>query len=168
MNPLGPCVYCGATLESTIAHVCPTHPGGHPPKTFWAGRVRGLDEVERCDFCGNPIARDVTHSCRGKRLAIGQSFECPECGHEVMSGGVCPSCTKADPPGADPITRRHYYQFPGGVEAADIAEHLPFNLGSVVKYAARAGRKENADAIDDCEKGIDFFRREIRRLRRTK
>ena len=112
MSPLGPCVYCGATLESTIAHVCPTHPGGHPPKTFWAGRE-------------------------------------PD----------------AEP---DPITRRHYYQFPGGVEAADIAEHLPFNLGSVVKYAARAGRKENADAIDDCEKGIDFFRREIRRLRRTK
>lgn len=57
-----------------------------------------------------------------------------------------------------------YYKI-GNVEAIDIAEHLPFNLGNVIKYAIRAGRKTE-DAISDLEKAEWYIRREIERLKR--
>lgn len=40
------------------------------------------------------------------------------------------------------IGKRSYYEFPNGVEAEDICRYLSFNLGNVVKYACRAGRKD--------------------------
>ena len=40
------------------------------------------------------------------------------------------------------IGKRSYYAFPNGVEAEDICRYLSFNLGNVVKYACRAGRKD--------------------------
>ena len=44
----------------------------------------------------------------------------------------------------------------------DIAEHLSFNLGNVVKYVSRAGRK--GDALEDLMKGRYYLNRELERL----
>lgn len=55
-----------------------------------------------------------------------------------------------------------HYQFPKGVEAIDIAEHLSFNLGNVIKYAARAGRK--GEALECLRKARYYINREIERL----
>jgi len=43
------------------------------------------------------------------------------------------------------------------------AYDLNFNRGSVVKYAARAGKKD--DEIKDLEKALDFIQREIKYLK---
>ena len=50
------------------------------------------------------------------------------------------------------IGKRSYYAFPNGVEAEDICRYLSFNLGNVVKYACRAGRKDAKKKIDDLMK----------------
>ena len=38
---------------------------------------------------------------------------------------------------------------------------LPFTLGNVLKYIARAGKKPLAPAIDDLRKAAEYLRREI-------
>ena len=58
----------------------------------------------------------------------------------------------------------HYRRFP--VEVIDIAEHLPFNLGNVVKYVARAGYKPDTDLLTDLEKARWYLDREIGRVRK--
>lgn len=40
------------------------------------------------------------------------------------------------------------------------AMNLDFNLGCVVKYISRAGRKENEDVIKDLEKSINYLKLE--------
>lgn len=44
--------------------------------------------------------------------------------------------------GEGPTSPGHY-KFPGGVQVIDITRHLGFLEGNVIKYVARAGRKEN-------------------------
>lgn len=58
---------------------------------------------------------------------------------------------------SDAINPKHY-DF-GNVQPVDIAEHLSFNLGNVVKYASRAGRK--GDAMEDLRKAQWYLDREI-------
>ena len=55
----------------------------------------------------------------------------------------------------------------GGVEAIDAIEAwgLGFNLGNVVKYIARAGRK-TADSLQDLRKAAWYLNREIERMKR--
>lgn len=55
----------------------------------------------------------------------------------------------------------HYTRFP--VEVIEITEHLTFNLGNVVKYACRAGYKD--DALEDLSKALWYLKREIGRLK---
>lgn len=43
---------------------------------------------------------------------------------------------------------------------------LGFHLGNVVKYVSRAGKKEEADEVDDLKKAEWYLRREIKRLRK--
>ena len=62
------------------------------------------------------------------------------------------------------IGKRSYYGFPNGVEAEDICRYLPFNLGNVVKYACRAGRKDPTKKIEDLMKARDYLDNEIKRL----
>ena len=62
---------------------------------------------------------------------------------------------------SDPIDPRHY-NF-GNVQPVDIAEHLSFNLGNVVKYVSRAGRK--GDALEDLTKARWYLDREVQRIR---
>lgn len=61
---------------------------------------------------------------------------------------------------SDAINPQHYQL--GDVQPVDIAEHLSFNLGNVVKYVSRAGRK--GDALEDLMKGRWYLDREIGRL----
>ena len=63
------------------------------------------------------------------------------------------------------IGKRSYYAFPNGVEAEDICRYLSFNLGNVVKYACRAGRKDAKKKIEDLEKAKDYLENEIKRAK---
>lgn len=62
------------------------------------------------------------------------------------------------------IGKRSYYSFPNGVEAEDICRYLSFNLGNVVKYSCRAGRKDAKKKIEDLRKAKDYLEDEIKRL----
>lgn len=64
----------------------------------------------------------------------------------------------------NPISPEHY-QFPGGAEAIDIAKHLSFPAGNVVKYVARAGRKDPSTHLEDLLKAQRYLEIEIERIR---
>ena len=66
------------------------------------------------------------------------------------------------------IGKRSYYAFPNGVEAEDICRYLSFNLGNVVKYVCRAGRKDAEKKVEDLEKARDYLENEIRRMEEEK
>lgn len=57
----------------------------------------------------------------------------------------------------------HYTGFSNGAEIIDITENLSFNLGNVVKYVARAGRKTR-DPFEDLKKAQFYLNREIARI----
>ena len=57
----------------------------------------------------------------------------------------------------------HYTSHPSGIECIDVAEHMGFCLGNVLKYVWRADLKGNA--IDDLEKARFYLDREIARRR---
>ena len=59
----------------------------------------------------------------------------------------------------DAINPTHYQGFSNDAQPIDIAEHLGFNLGNVVKYCARAGRKDNR--LQDLRKAEYYLQREI-------
>ena len=63
----------------------------------------------------------------------------------------------------DSVNHPPHYKFDNGAEVIDLTENLSFNLGNVVKYVARAGRKTESP-IEDLEKAQFYLRREIRRL----
>ena len=42
------------------------------------------------------------------------------------------------------------------------AYNLNFNLGNVVKYIARAGKKEGESSLDDLKKAINYLQREMK------
>ncbi|MEF3112441.1 DUF3310 domain-containing protein [Streptomyces chrestomyceticus] len=67
----------------------------------------------------------------------------------------------------DPVYGPSYYTgFSNGAEVIDIAEHLNFNRGNVVKYLCRADRKE--DEFQDLCKALYYLRREIDRMEGSK
>lgn len=57
----------------------------------------------------------------------------------------------------------HYKGFSNGAEVIDITENLNFNLGNVVKYVARAGRKTD-DPVEDLRKAQWYLYRELARI----
>jgi hypothetical protein len=62
---------------------------------------------------------------------------------------------------------KHYNANPSGIEAIDVIEHLPFNIGTAMKYLWRCGLK--GDAIEDLRKSAWYIDREIaRREKETK
>lgn len=72
---------------------------------------------------------------------------------------------------SDAINPNHYKGFSNGAEVIDIAEHLTFDSGNVVKYAARAGRLDESlnkndleGRIEDLKKARKYLEREIERL----
>lgn len=53
-----------------------------------------------------------------------------------------------------------------GIEIIQIARHLDFNLGNVVKYVCRAGRK--GDRLTDLKKALWYLQDEINMLENEK
>lgn len=49
-----------------------------------------------------------------------------------------------------------------GIEVIDITRHLDFNLGNVIKYVLRAGRK--GDRVTDLKKAMWYLQDEIRMI----
>lgn len=62
---------------------------------------------------------------------------------------------------ADAAKPTYYRGYTGGAQPIDIAEHLSFNRGAIVKYVARAGKKPGADELDDLLKARQHLNREI-------
>lgn len=63
----------------------------------------------------------------------------------------------------DPINHPdHYTSHPSGAECINIAEWFPFNLGNVIKYVWRAGKK--GDHLEDLRKARWYLDREIQRI----
>lgn len=67
--------------------------------------------------------------------------------------------------GGSAITPTHY-EFPNGFSVIDLTENLNFCRGNVVKYVARAGRKEPEKELEDLKKAAWYLAREIARLER--
>ena len=60
-----------------------------------------------------------------------------------------------------------YYEFPGGIQAIDIARHLTGNASHAVCYIARSCRLDgnNKGEVEaDLRKAIDFLEDELRRV----
>lgn len=67
---------------------------------------------------------------------------------------------------SDPVTHPAHYTM-GSIEVIDAIEawDLNFGRGNVVKYVARAGRKDPAKELEDLKKARFYLDREIARLR---
>jgi hypothetical protein len=68
----------------------------------------------------------------------------------------------------DPVAKPSHY-IVGGFECLDVIEALGlgFNLGNVLKYVWRAGRKEPAKTVEDLRKARVYLDREIARLEKA-
>ena len=91
---------------------------------------------------------------------------CTSCGAIIPEGRqVCPMCEKKSP---DVINHPAHYAN-GNIEPIDFIEDkgLNFNLGNVIKYVARAGRKKSQGksiedkALEDLKKARFYIDREI-------
>lgn len=62
----------------------------------------------------------------------------------------------------DPVVHPDHYQG-NGYEVLDIIEDfdLNFNLGNVLKYILRAGRKDSELKEEDLEKALFYLKREV-------
>lgn len=59
----------------------------------------------------------------------------------------------------------HYAEgWSNGAEVIDITENLNFNRGNVIKYVARAGRKDVMKTAEDLRKARWYLDRELKRL----
>lgn len=68
----------------------------------------------------------------------------------------------------DPVNHpSHYTSHPSGVECIQVVEHLPFCVGSAIKYLWRAGLKSGASELEDLEKARWYVERELARRRRA-
>lgn len=84
--------------------------------------------------------------------------------HPTIWKFVRPEAANMD---SNPVEPPHY-DFPGGVKVIDLTEHLSFCRGNVVKYVARAGRKDIAAELEDLQKARWYLDREIERLERQR
>ena len=63
----------------------------------------------------------------------------------------------------DPVNHpSHYTSHPSNVECIDIVEHMPFNIGSAIKYLWR--RELKGATIQDLKKARWYIDREIQRV----
>lgn len=58
----------------------------------------------------------------------------------------------------------HYNDHPAGIECIEVVRHMPFNIGSAIKYLWRAGKKENAPTEQDYDKAVWYILDEKERL----
>jgi hypothetical protein len=66
------------------------------------------------------------------------------------------------------VDHPEYYKT-GGIEAIDVIEawDLGFNLGNVVKYISRAGKKNPDKVLEDLEKSAWYLNREIENRKKS-
>ena len=64
-------------------------------------------------------------------------------------------------------TPSHYQ---GTIQPIDLinAQNLNFNLGNVVKYVCRAGKKQGENILSDLEKAQNYINYEIERVKKWK
>ena len=63
-------------------------------------------------------------------------------------------------------TPKHYQ---GTIQPIDLinAQDLNFNLGNVVKYVCRAGKKQGENILSDLEKAKNYINYEIERIKKN-
>ena len=63
-------------------------------------------------------------------------------------------------------TPKHYQ---GTIQPIDLinAQDLNFNLGNVVKYVCRAGKKQGENVLSDLEKAKNYINYEIERIKKN-
>ena len=63
-------------------------------------------------------------------------------------------------------TPTHYQ---GTIQPIDLinAQNLNFNLGNVVKYVCRAGKKQGENVLSDLEKAKNYINYEIERIKKN-
>ena len=63
-------------------------------------------------------------------------------------------------------TPQHYQ---GTIQPIDLinAQDLNFNLGNVVKYVCRAGKKQGENVLSDLEKAKNYINYEIERIKKN-
>jgi len=59
------------------------------------------------------------------------------------------------------------YHYQGTTQPIDLinAQNLNFNLGNVVKYVCRAGKKQGENVLSDLEKAKNYINYEIERVK---
>ena len=69
----------------------------------------------------------------------------------------------------------HYNSHPSGIECIEVARYMSFNLGNVLKYIWRHGKKcsetnpdELSNAIEDLEKAAWYLQNEIELLKEVR
>jgi hypothetical protein len=64
----------------------------------------------------------------------------------------------------DPIQKaKHYNLHPSGVECIEVIEHFDFVIGSIIKYAWRAGLKDQEPTLKDLQKCAYYAQRAVSR-----
>ncbi len=63
---------------------------------------------------------------------------------------------------------KHYNDHPSGIECIDVIEHMPFNIGTAMKYLWRAGLKPGQDSDQDLKKALWYIERQRTIGERTK
>lgn len=65
----------------------------------------------------------------------------------------------------DPVNHPSHYT-DGNIEVIDFIEdkQLGFHLGNVIKYVARAGKKDNTKNLEDLQKASWYLNRKIKQL----
>ena len=63
-------------------------------------------------------------------------------------------------------TPKHYQ---GSIQPIDLinAQNLNFNLGNVVKYVCRAGKKQGENVLSDLDKAKNYINYEIERIKKN-
>ena len=128
---------------------------------------------------GDRIVQLIPMPCRTDEVEFKEVDELPESWDGRGEGGFGSSDATWNETRPLPVANEHdsvnhpshYCGFSNGAEVIDISENLSFNLGNVVKYCSRSGKKheEGMDdrdkAIEDLEKARYYLDREISRLK---
>lgn len=119
--------------------------------------------------------------CSLERVANTPRFVCNGvfCSNTVLiSGTYCEGCAKewteqftTEPEGENGLSvyeyvdhPKHYNDHPAGIECIDVIEHLPFNIGSAIKYLWRVGLKPGEDPFKEMNKAVWYIEREKERM----
>jgi hypothetical protein len=133
-----------------------------------------LEVTFKCDFCGKDYRisdgrYDITYGGPNSKRYPFSKIMCPECYDKYMFKdephdypSYTPSFKDLDEDVVeDSISRPSHYCKGREYEPKDVIRdwELNFNLGNVVKYVSRAGRK--GDALEDLEKAKQYLEFEI-------